>query len=141
MAQQAPPILTSRFICPVVSGCLNFEEEATDFDVSLASSIEKGFDGLVYKYEFTNHSPREVKLLLLLSHKDRVLFVAEFITGTDKTIFIVLKPQEVKTFAVKDNSSVMQVRMEAAFVDKHGLAYAGHMAMIYFPAWKHIFGQ
>jgi len=147
VAQQTRPTLTSRFSC----GCLNSKEEAADFDVSLTSSIEKGSDGLVYKYEFTNHSPREVKLLLLLSQKDRVSFVGEFITDIDKpaeyragrgTIFIVLQSQKVKSFAVKDNSpNVMQVMVQVALVDKYDSAYAGHGAAIYFPAWEHIFGR
>src|SRR3989344_885117 len=147
-AQQVRPILTSRFSC----GCLNSKEEAeAKVDISLASSTEKGADGLVYKYEFTNHSPREVKLLLLLSQKDHVSFVGEFITDIDKpaeyrvgrgTIFIVLKPQEVKSFAVKHNSpNVMQVFIQVALVDKYDSAYAGHGAAIYFPAWEHIFGR
>ena len=145
VAQQARPTLTSHF----KSGGLNSKGERADADVSIASSIEKGPDGLVYKYEFTNHAALEVKLLLLLSQKDRVSFVGEFITDTDKpaeyrvgrgTIFIVLKPQEVKSFAVKDNSpNVMQVFIQVALVDKYDSAYAGHGAAIYFPAWEHIF--
>ena len=147
VAQQARPTLTSHF----KSGGLNSKGERADADVSIASSIEKGPDGLVYKYEFTNHAALEVKLLLLLSQKDRVSFVGEFITDTDKpaeyrvgrgTIFIVLKPQEVKSFAVKDNSpNVMQVFIQVALVDKYDSAYAGHGAAIYFPAWEHIFGR
>ena len=144
-AQQARPTLNSRFSC----GCLNSKEEPADFDISLASSVEKVADGFVYKYEFTSHSPREVKLLLLLSQKDSVSFVGEFITDIDKpaeyrvgrgTIFIVLKPQEVKSFAVKDNlPNVMEVFIQVALVDKYDSAYAGRGAAIYFPAWEHIF--
>ena len=147
VAQQTRPTLTSRFSC----GCLNSKEEAADFDVSLTSSIEKGSDGLVYKYEFTNHATLEVKLLLLLSQKDHVSFVGEFITDTSKpadyrvgrgTIFIVLKPQETKSFAVKDNSpEVVVAHIQVALVDKYDSAYAGHGAAIYFPAWEHIFGR
>lgn len=147
LAQQTRPTLTSHF----KSDGLNSKGERADADVSIASSIEKGSDGLVYKYEFTNHAALEVKLLLLLSQKDHVSFVGEFITDTDKpaeyragrgTIFIVLKPQEVRSFAVKDNSpEVVVARIQVALVDNYDVAYARHGASIYFPAWEHIFGR
>ena len=146
-AQEVKPSLSSSFSC----GCLNSKEEKAPFDVGLTSSVEKGTNEFIYKYEFRNNSQIEVKLLILMSSRDRVSFVGEFITDSEKppgyrfvrgSIFINLKPNEKKTFTVRDNaSSFVAVSAQMFLIDKYDSKYAGGGVSIYFPLWEHIFGQ
>ncbi len=143
VAQAQQVAVTSEFGC----GYQKSQGNAEVYKLSFASSVE----GSVYKYEFTNHSTSQVRLLLLLSYKDHITFVGQFITDTDKPaeyragsgkIFIVLKPKEKKVFAVKDDSpDTMKLEVVAFLLDKDDSTFCGFPVGIYFPKWESVFGR
>lgn len=104
--------------------------------------------GWEYHYRFVNRESLETRFLIFIVVAGRAEFVTPLLTDTARqpqipyprgSIFITVKPQEIRSFVVVDTAPPIEITGHLRILDRHNSIYGGAGVSLYVPRWDRLF--